>query len=121
MMWIDSSNFSLLVFGVVVSCIFSATACVLAFKAHKAVNSRMDEFKRIFQDLFMRKGADAEIEKQRVRDAAGRAGLVVEAETKAADLRHEASATAAEVRHEASETAAQVLAEAHRVSENDKQ
>jgi hypothetical protein len=108
--------------GILVTAILSGIATILSAKAknqaaeakeqsvatHTAVNSRMDEFKRLFEQVFIQKGAAQEVERQRVRvenTAAAPSTLLAEAELKAQALIREAT-----------DAAAKLLAEAHKVS-----
>lgn len=72
-------------------------------ETHIAVNSRMDEFKKLFESVFLMKGKMEERDAQ-ARDTSGPAMIVV-AEAKAQALIAEATAAAAKL-----------LAEAHHVS-----
>jgi Na+-transporting NADH:ubiquinone oxidoreductase subunit NqrC len=87
--------------GLLVTAIFSGVATILAAKAkhqateakeqaiatHTAVNSRMDEFKRLFEQVFIQKGVAQEVEKQRIRETdTGGMALMKEATDTAAKL-----------------------------------
>jgi len=100
--------------GTVIAAIFSGMASLRAGKAdkqaaetHQAVNSRMDEFKRLFEQVFIQRGAAQEVDRQRERERTSppASTLVDAAEEKARALIAEATVAAANV-----------IAEAHRVA-----
>jgi Na+-transporting NADH:ubiquinone oxidoreductase subunit NqrC len=106
--------------GLLVTAIFSGVATILAAKAkhqateakeqaiatHTAVNSRMDEFKRLFEQVFIQKGVAQEVEKQRIRETdTGGMALLAEAEVKVLALMKEATDTAAKLLADARQVA----------------